>query len=176
MTTPNPFAPRPPVDPDELLMSGGSTTANFPLIGQSYTGVVKAKRSQQRRDMKDNSLLFWDDGNPQMQIVADLQCEPLGYKMDKKGNRTPFPEDDGMRSLYIFGRMRTAVRDAVRETGAPTIEIGGKLTVTYTGDGEVPGKGMDPPKLYSAAYVPAGQAAADGELMADGKAENPFAD
>ncbi|WP_344098603.1 hypothetical protein, partial [Nocardiopsis tropica] len=29
---------------------------------------------------------------------------------------------------------------------------GGKLTVTYTGDGEPTKRGMHPPKLYSAAY------------------------
>ena len=44
--------------------------------------------------------------------------------------------DDGARTLYVRGWMTGAIGDAVRKASAREPQIGGKLTVTYTGDGQ----------------------------------------
>jgi len=168
MTSPlqNPFAPKPAAqsDPDAFLMSGGATGAQFPEIGHSYTGTVLSKRVQQQRNFDDNSPLFWDDGAPKMHMPVEIQCEPTGYKFDDEGQKVPLLDDDGKRTLYVKGKMQAAIRDAVLKAGAKTLELGGVLTVTYTGKGQKTGN-LKPPKLYSAVYVPVGQAAADAALM-----------
>ncbi len=164
MSIQDPFAPKPQFDPDAFMMGGGATTGNFPVIGTEYTGKLLTKKGLQRRDLK-KELMFWDDGAPQMQVAFTLQCKPFGYKMDKRGVKTEFPDDDGKRTLYAHGKMREAIRDAVLKAGAEIAEIGGFLTVTYTGDGAASNPAYDPPKLYSALWVPPSQAAADAALM-----------
>jgi hypothetical protein len=47
----------------------------------------------------------------------------------------------------------TAVKDAVRRSGAADgIQVGGILTLEYSGQGQSANKGFNPPKLYQAAY------------------------
>lgn len=177
MTTTDPFAPRAQVDPDDFLMGGGATTAKFPVIGTEYTGIVRTKRAEQQRDYDDPSvLLVWKDGNPRMQVVVELECEPAGYTFDKAGGKVDLPDDDGMRSLYVKGQLQTVIRDAVRKAGAPVLEIGGRLTVAYVADGKQDNPRYNPPKIFSAVYYPAAQVASDEALMRGSEgAPNPFA-
>ncbi len=177
MTTADPFAARPQVDPDDFLMGGGATTAKFPAIGTTYTGIVRTKRAEQQRDYDDPSvLLVWKDGNPRMQVVVELECEPTGYTFDKAGGKVDLVDDDGVRSLYVKGQIQTAIRDAVRKAGAPTLEIGGRLTVTYVADGKQDNAKYNPPKIFSAVYYPAAQVSSDEALMREAsEVSNPFA-
>jgi len=48
--------------------------------------------------------------------------------------------------------MQKAIADAVRQVGAPGLEVGGKLQVRYSGQGQATRRGYDPPKLYTAKY------------------------
>src|SRR5690606_2848911 len=68
-------------------------------------------------------------------------------------------DDNGERALYIKGNLLKAVREAVRKAGAKGLDVGGTLTVTYSGDGEVSKRGINPPKLYTAVYAPPAQQA-----------------
>lgn len=167
--------PKPAVgDPDDFLMAGGGVTAKFPKIGHSYTGIVLSKRSEQRRSYDDPSkLLFWDDGNPKMQAIVELQTNAQGT-FDRNGNPEDVEDDDGKRSLYVKGQMQRAIRDAVRKANASTLEVGGKLTITYVGTGKQDNPKYNPPKLFRAEYVPAGQVSADDALMAGD--DSPFSD
>jgi hypothetical protein len=101
-----------------------------------------------------------------MQIVVQLQTEE---------HDPADPDDDGIRGLYIKSGMLNAVREAVRKAGAKGLEVGGVLTVQYVGDGERKNKAFDPPKLYTATYVPPSAAAANEVLMANPLAGTPYA-
>lgn len=130
-------------DFNAFLMGGGSRSAKFAAVGASVTGTIdRQPEVQQQTDFKDGSLKFWSDGKPMQQLQVIL-----------KTTQQDEPDDDGLRAVYVKGNMQKAVRDAVRASGAKGLEVGGTLTVTYTGDGVA--KGGYPPKLYSASYVPA---------------------
>ena len=49
--------------------------------------------------------------------------------------------------------MTSAIATAVRAAGATALEVGGELAVAWTGEGPTK-PGMNPAKLYTAAYRP----------------------
>lgn len=114
-------------------------------IGTTVRGTVsRPPRKMQQRDIKDGKPLTWDDGSPRWQLVVNLRTELRDPTVDG---------DDGERSLYVKGKSMTdALRDAVRRAGAPGIEVGAELSVTYVGDGPKTNPKFDPPRLYSATY------------------------
>lgn len=149
MTTPQQPYQAPSAD-DFLMGGGGAPTAKFPTPGTTVTGRVTQKPTvEQQRDIKDNKLKFWNDGNPMMQLVVTLQTEERDPSID---------EDDGRRRLFVKGAMKNAISDAVRNAGGRGLEVGGHLTVTYTHDGVAKDRGMSPPKQYTAQYIPAAAA------------------
>lgn len=133
-----------PVDANALLMGGGKA-AKFETIGATITGTVASEpTAKQQTDFRTGTPETWPDGSPKMQILVQIQT-----------TEQDDAQDDGIRTLYIKGKELTgAVRTAVRASGARGIHTGGTLTVTYTGDGEQKERGLNPPKLYSAQYIP----------------------
>jgi len=133
-------------DPDSFLMGGGVPSASFLKIGRSVTGTITEKpQVQQQRDMNTGNPKVWEDGNPMLQLVVTLQTDEHDADIE---------DDDGRRRIYLKSNMKRAVSDAVRKAKANGLEVGGKLTVTYTGDGEPTKRGFNPPKLYDAEYEP----------------------
>ena len=132
------------LDANDWLMSGGVKATKFENVGDYVVGhIMRPPVMQQVRDINTRQPKYWDDGKPQLQMVVTLMTE----------ERDPEdPDDDGQRCLYIKGQMQRAVADAVRKAKAPGLQVGGKLMVTYVGDGKPSGKGMNPPKLYDAKY------------------------
>jgi hypothetical protein len=132
-------------DANDFLMGVGIPGAKFPSIGSSITGAVtKEPELMQQTDFDTNEPLVWSDGRPRMQARVILATD----------ERDPeIADDDGTRALYVKAALQKAVASAVRSAGAKRLEIGGKLTVTYTGDGQAVGK-KNPPKVYSAKYEP----------------------
>lgn len=134
-------------DPNSFLMGGGKS-AKFDKHGDSITGVITAEPElRQQTDFKTGKALFWDNGDPIMQMVVRLQTE---QREDS--------DDDGIRAVYLKGGFKNpttqkAVADAVRAAGAKGLAVGGTLTLTYTGDGQAQSGGY-PPKFYSASYTP----------------------
>lgn len=126
---------------DFLMSGGGAKSAKFPTVGSSITGTVASDPEVvQQTEFGTGKPLFWDDGKPRQQLVVQLNT-----------NLREDAEDDGVRAIYVKGKSLTgAIREAVKLAGAPGLEIGGTLTVTYVGDGKAE-RGM-PPKLYTAAY------------------------
>lgn len=140
MTTPN--LP----DADSLLMGGGIPSAKFPNIGDTVTGVIESKPEvQQQRDYDTDELLWWDDGKPRLQIKVVLRTNQRDPDID---------DDQGLRALYLKAQLQSAVRDAVKASGAKGLEVGGTLTVTYDHDGVTNNKKFNPPKQYVASYTP----------------------
>lgn len=128
---------------DDFLMGSGIPSAKFPSIGSSVTGTVaKEPELMQQTDFDTNEALTWPDGRPRMQARVVLSTEERDQEI---------ADDDGTRAIYVKANLQKAVASAVRGAGAKRLEVGGKLTITYTGDGEKQGK-KNPPKLYSAKY------------------------
>ena len=132
------------VDANDFLMSGGVKSAKFLQVGDSITGTIARRpETQQQRDFATGSAKFWDDGKPMMQLRIILQTS----------ERDPDdPDDTGERALYVKSGMREAIATAVKAAPAKGLEVGGKLQVTYSGDGKAAQKGFNPPKQYQAKY------------------------
>ncbi|MFB7219374.1 hypothetical protein [Streptomyces sp. NPDC056227] len=129
---------------DFLMGGGGAPSASFPTPGTKIGGTITEQPTvQQQRDL-DGKPKFWDDGNPQMQLVVTIQTEQRDPSIE---------DDDGRRRLFVKGQMKNAVADAVRAAGAPGLQVGGTLDVAYTHDG-VPKRGFNAPKQYAARYTP----------------------
>jgi hypothetical protein len=134
-------------DPNNFLMGGGGRSAKFDNAGDTITGTITAEpEMRQQTDIKSGQPKFWDNGDPQMQLVVRLQTD---LREDA--------DDDGIRAIYVKGgfkapTMQKAIADAVRASGAKGLAVGGTLTVTYTGNGPASGVGMNPPKYYTAQY------------------------
>ncbi|MFC4061488.1 hypothetical protein ACFOWE_24575 [Planomonospora corallina] len=143
---------------NDLLMAGGLKSASFPVIGTRVSGVIIGLPNPvPQTEFGTGKVKFWDDGTPRMQVVVHLATE----------ERLPgVPGDTGRRALYVKGRMRIAVREAVRRAGASGLAVGGTLAVAYIGDGEPAVAGGRPPKHYDAEYVPPVNEA-NAALMAD---------
>lgn len=138
------------INPNDLIMGGGSKAARFDGVGVTVTGVIEDISAKQQTDFTTGEPLVWPNGDPRMQVLVRMQTD-LHEDAD----------DDGVRTLYVKGKSLTgAVRDAVRKAGAKGLDVGGRLTVTYTGDGPQEKRGINPPKLYAADYTPPSPAAA----------------
>lgn len=61
--------------------------------------------------------------------------------------------------LCGFGGRLTAIKDALQDAGADTLKMGGRLVMKHTAVGEKRKPGFNPPKFYTAAYVPPAPAA-----------------
>lgn len=150
MTTPQQPYQAPSAD-DFLMGGGGAPTASFLTVGTTVRGRITERPTvQQQRDMKTGENKFWPDGNPMMQLVITLQTDEHDHTL---------PDDDGRRRLFVKGQMKNAVADAVRAAGAPGLEVGGVLAVTFTHELPATQRGFNPPKQYAATYTPAASAA-----------------
>jgi hypothetical protein len=140
-------------DINDFLMGGGGKAFPFEAVGDSVTGEIIHMDKRQQTHIETGAPLFWDDGNPKMMLVLQLQTD---LQDDE--------DDDGIRNVYLRGGNPTvasgegtstlnAVRDAVKAAKAPNgIEIGGVLTLAHTGMGKASSRAMNAPKLYKATY------------------------
>lgn len=147
-------------DPNALLMGGGKSFS-FDTIGAKVSGTVIEATAAQQVDMDTEQPAFWPDGKPKMQVIVTLQTD-----LDEEVG------DDGQRRVYLKGSKPTsslgAVKAAIKAAGASGIEVGGKLQIAYTGDGEPTKKGWNAPKQYAAKYeAPAPVQAAVDDIFAD---------
>lgn len=122
---------------DEWLKGGGKTFfTREDAVGRSVTGVVTAFQMRQVSSFETGKPEFWDDGQPKRQAVITLAT----------AERDPLdPEDDGARNVYVkwWGDHKRALIDQAR-----SLAVGDTLTVTFTGVGKAPGKGLNAPKVY----------------------------
>jgi hypothetical protein len=138
---------------NDFLMGGGIAPAKFDTIGTTVSGTIATPpKVEQQKDFTNGELKFWPDGKPMQQMVVTVQTTL----------RDPdVADDDGQRTFYIKANMLKAVREAVRKSGSKGLEVGGTLSITYTGDGEQTKRGFNPPKLYGATYAPPSAVAAN---------------
>ena len=151
-------------DFNSLLMGGGSRAYPFDNMGDTVEGEIVNMETRQQTEMGTNALKFFDDGRPMMMGVLTLQTDL--HDDD---------DDDGLRNVYIRGgnfdiaqgkgtSSKDALKDAVKRSGAKGVEIGGRLSLSWTGVAPRKG-GFNPAKLYTATYK-APSAAIDIDEMA----------
>jgi hypothetical protein len=136
----------------DFLFAGGSRAAKFETIGDSVEGTIVDAVVTQQTDMETNQPLTWPDGSPRNQLVITLQT-------DQKADA----DDDGQRRIFAKGgkyeaeqgtgtSLKDAIADAVKKSGARSLDAGGKLKVGFTGFGKKTNRGFSAPKLYRATY------------------------
>lgn len=121
--------------------------------------VVAIRPKKQQMDMESKTPLFEKDNiTPKWQLPVVVQTD----------ERDPMnPADTGERVLYVKGFMTDAIRKALTEAGAETLEIGGKILVAYIGEHPQYTRSRN----YVAQYTKAPpQAAAQGQFFAQQQA------
>lgn len=125
----------------------------FTNPGDTHTGTItEVGDARQATEFGSNEPAFWDREKirPKMQVAITLDtAERDPQDANDTGKRTLWVVEDG-RS----GSILAAIRHAVAQAGAGTIDIGGQLTVTFSGFDPNSKNPANPRKVYTAAYVP----------------------
>lgn len=125
----------------------------FTNPGDTHTGTItEVSDARQATEYGSNELAYWDKERtrPKMQVAVTLDtAERDPQDSNDTGKRTLWVVEDG-RS----GSILSAIRQAVHQAGAGTIDIGGQLTVTFSGFDPNSKNPANPRKIYSASYVP----------------------
>jgi hypothetical protein len=139
-------------DPDAVLSpSSGAPALKFTEVGTTHKGRIVAKEARQQTDYTTGDAKFWPNGDPMLEVVITL---------DVGG-------EEGR--LFARGQMLNAVRQAIREAGATTLEPGGTLAVQFTHEEPNKNPRFNPIKMFRAQYQPPAKvavAAADDLLAA----------
>lgn len=130
----------------------------FTNPGDSHTGTItEVSDARQATEFGSNEPAYWDreKTRPKMQVAVTLDtAERDPQDANDTGKRTLWVVEDG-RS----GSILSAIRQAVHQVGAGTIDIGGQLTVAFSGFDPNSKNPANPRKVYTAAYqapAPAG--------------------
>ena len=126
----------------DTLLGPGVASATFPEIGASISGTILDVAASDQRDLEGKVRTF-ATGEVRRQVVLTLQTQLCDDD-----------DDDGRRRLFVKGGMTKAFRAALQAVKAPGPRPGGKVKVTYAGDGEPPSKGLNPPKQFAVTYTP----------------------
>ena len=125
----------------------------FATPGDTHTGTItEVSDARQATEYGSNELAYWDKERtrPKMQVAVTLDTtERDPQDSNDTGKRTLWVVEDG-RS----GSILSAIRQAVHQAGAGTIDIGGQLTVAFSGFDPNSKNPANPRKIYAATYVP----------------------
>ena len=125
----------------------------FTTPGDTHTGTItEVSDARQATEYGSNELAYWDKERtrPKMQVTVTLDTtERDPQDSNDTGKRTLWVVEDG-RS----GSILSAIRQAVHQAGAGTIDIGGQLTVAFSGFDPNSKNPANPRKVYTASYVP----------------------
>ena len=137
----------------DLNELGGDSKSWSPAeIGDKIKGTLLSINRVQQTDFQTNEPLTWADGTPRKQTVIELQTD--------QGDG----DDDGVRSVWLKGGKNfepnqgkgqsgeEALKSAVKETGAKSIDEGATLTVVMSGLAKPTTRGFQPAKLYTMKY------------------------
>lgn len=122
----------------DQILAGGGATAKFEAPGDTHVGEIVDIQIRQVNDYDTGKPSFWDDGNPQEQIVVTIATSEQND-----------PEDDGHRNVYIkgWGDQLKAFRQAAKTLGRNP-RPGDVFTASYIGDGEKKNARFNAPKLF----------------------------
>lgn len=143
----------------------------FTNPGDTHTGTItEVSDARQATEYGSNELAYWDKERtrPKMQVAVTLDTtERDPQDANDTGKRTLWVVEDG-RS----GSILSAIRQAVHQAGAGTIDIGGQLTVAFSGFDPNSKNPANPRKIYAASYVPPAPA---GGMFTNQAAAQPVA-
>lgn len=131
------------------LTGGNARGVKFEAPGDTIEGQILSQKVQQVTK-PDGTPDFFRSGDPKWQILISLQTK---LRDDA--------DDDGIRTLYCKSFMMPAVRQAVQTAGAPELEDGGWLSVTFTHEGEKTSSAYSAPKMFTAEYKRPGPSPAE---------------
>ena len=127
---------------NELLFSGGLPSLSFKdaPIGHSYSfTITRVGEPGQQKGYEDGKPLFWEDGNPKMQV-------PLDVKLDSGEARGWW--------VAVGSNQHKALRDAVRQAGGNGIEVGAHVVLTLVAEQPHPkGNKFNGIKIYAVEYT-----------------------
>lgn len=134
----------------DFFNSRPSHSCKFKTPGETHTGVI-TEISDRMPVTKYGTTDpdYWPDGSPKQQVVITLATD----------ERDPEdPNDSGERSLWVTesrkaGTILAAIIQATRQANAK-LEIGGTLSVSFTGHDPNSKNPAQPRKLYAATYQP----------------------
>lgn len=134
----------------DFFDSRPSHSCKFKTPGETHTGVI-TEISDRMPVIKYGTTDpdYWPDGSPKQQVVITLATD----------ERDPEdPNDSGERSLWVTesrkaGTILAAIIQATRQANAK-LEIGGTLSVSFTGHDPNSKNPAQPRKLYAATYQP----------------------
>lgn len=135
---------------EEMIAGAGGTPSAFTKdtpVGTVVGGRILDVAVRQVRDYESGEPQFWDDGQPQQQVVITVQTDL----------RDPAkPDDDGRRGIYVkwWGDQRKALVAAVKAAGDTDVRVGGEFYAQYVG--EKPNEKnprLNPSKVYAYQYV-----------------------
>lgn len=132
------------MDPDRFLMGAPKVPSwKFVSPGDRVLGEVIFREVRQQIDFLTKEPKVWKSGDPMYQLVVHVQTQLTDPTIEN---------DSGVRAVYIKGRqMEAVIRDAVRMAGAPGIQVGGQLSVTYLGP-DMTSEAPIKPHSFQAAY------------------------
>lgn len=132
------------MDPDRFLMGAPKVPSwKFANPGDRILGEVIFREVRQQIDYLTKEPKVWKSGDPMYQLVVHVQTTMHDPTIEN---------DRGVRAVYIKGRqMETVIRDAVRAAGAPGIQVGGQLSLTYIGP-DMTSEAPIKPHAFQAAY------------------------
>lgn len=123
---------------DNNSSSSGAPGVAFDVVGAEVAGVITAPPKEVETQYGSRLVI---------EIEAAGGCTATAGE-----DRKPIAAGDPVTIWLKPGAMASAVRNALRDEGVDGLAVGGRIAVTYAGDGErKPGK--NPPKLYAAAYA-----------------------
>lgn len=145
-TTPQQPTQPAPVQPVHVSMEdamGGGTPNAFGKndpIGASVTGDITEIHAEQQTDFTTGRPLFWDNGDPRVQVVITLQTS-LHDPAD--------PYDDGQRRVYVKGSNLKSLRSASQQAGVGKWpRKGDRLTATFDHTTPAKTRGFNDAKNY----------------------------
>ena len=130
---------------DDDFMGGGGRSVPFDNVGDTVTGIVLSPPKKQEQVDDEGNVRTFPNGAPRYVYLVEIQTD-LRDPDD--------PSDMGVRTLWLKWKSHEAVVAAIRQAGARNLEVGGILTLTLAGFGPKSKASWNPPKLYSATYVP----------------------
>ena len=126
---------------DDFLGGPGLFFARFPDIGDTVSGVVCRQPYVTEQVDMNGDVKRYEDGNPMKMLVVPIEVEDgREVCLAVKGSLDPASKS-----------MRAAITAALNEADA-RLQVGGRLTVVYIGDGEPARPGFFAPKQYRASY------------------------
>lgn len=122
---------------------------SFNRIGDVAVGIIT--------EIDENVVMKDDAGEPRTSLVITLAVDAskcISHDREKDPVVLVESEERAVWVAHNRKRLVRALQEAVNESGAKALEIGGRLVLRYERNGEAKDKSFSPPKFFAARYTP----------------------